>query len=253
MSSAAGKESFPSILDLKALTLEWVLTNGSLPGFAERVEFTKPIWFKVAAPFTVYRGQGGEVKGIPKVGEEDPSVLKEGVRPVIATSKSKDSILRFMGKDCCLFEIEVQPGIRYIDVERVFTSRNGEGKSYLFVPGDVIEMVRQRVKGMDPTYWLKPNLPHAVLRNLFLRRLRGYTKKDGTVVPPEMEIILDGTQGVFEDRTEIEPGKVFKTSYKLSSAVGKGRVRTFRRTSKRRSKNGRGPTRKSKNYGNRRP
>jgi hypothetical protein len=152
-----------------------------------------------------------------------------------------------------LFEIEVQPGIRYIDVRRVFTTKNGQGKSYFYVPKDVIEMVRQRTAGMKDHYWLKPTTNPYALLNVFRDRVQGKTKADGTVVPPENEIMLDGTQGVFEKPTEIEPGKVFKTSYKLSSAVGKGRVRTFRRTSKRRSKNGRGPTRKSKNYGNRRP
>jgi hypothetical protein len=86
---------------VQALVFEWVLTNGSLPGFADRVNATKHLWPKTPEPQRiVWRGQGRVKPGIPQLAA--PNSIRSDVRPVISTSEDKTSAAVFGGDDCCL-------------------------------------------------------------------------------------------------------------------------------------------------------
>jgi hypothetical protein len=184
---------------------------------------------------TLYRGQGHSIPGIPN--RADPTTLLSGVRPILATTKSRDIALRYMGKECCLFEIQVQPGIRYVDAKEFFTFLDKEtGESVTNVSNEIIDSLLRLTESMNDGYWLKKAVREGngrnAVRNLFLKRLR-----------EEDEILLDGTQGGFT----ITP-HIFKANYSP-----KGRGRTFRSKALRRNKkDGRRLTHKSQNCGNRR-
>jgi hypothetical protein len=215
---------------LKRVILEWVVTNGSLPGFEERMSSTKPLW-KFVGPggLMVYRGQGHSIPGIPS--RADPATLVTGVRPILATSKSRDVATRYMGKDCCLFEIQLQPGIRYIDAKVLFTFTDRvTGKSITNVSNETIDSLLGLAAPMNDEYWLKKAIASGngrnVVRAMFLKRLS-----------EEDEILVDSTQGGFT----VTP-RTFKATYAL-----RGRGRTFRTNTLRRSKNGYRPPRKSQN------
>lgn len=220
---------------LKQVILEWVVTNGSLPGFEERLQSTKSMW-KVVGPegMIVYRGQGHTKPGIPNRG--DPTTLTDGVRPIIATSKSMDIAKHYMGTECCLFEIQVAPGVRYLDAKGSFTFQNNDPltkKQQPFitqVSNETIDKVLDLVAPMSDSYWLKKAIAEGngrnAVRSVFLKR-----------VHEEDEILLDGSQGGF-----VVTPHMFKAKY-----VRKGRGRTFRTKALRRNKkNGHRLTRKSK-------
>jgi len=114
---------------MEALIVEWVLTCGSLPGFNERLEATKAMWSVSAEPFTVSRGQGHSKKGIPSLSA--PQTLHSTIRPLISTSRSRDSSIKYAGSECCLFKINVQPGVRFIDIEAVFHKEDFNPEPYI--------------------------------------------------------------------------------------------------------------------------
>ena len=222
------------IQQLKQVVLEWVVTNGSLPGFDERVLSSKPSW-KVVGPegMMVYRGQGHSIPGIPN--RADPATLLNGVRPILATSKTSDIAKRYMGKECCLFEIQVQPGIRYVDAKELFTFPDrATGQLITKVSNETIDNLLRLAESMPDGYWVKKAIREGngrdAVRNMFEKRIN-----------EEDEILLDSTQGGFT----ITP-HIFKAKYSP-----RGRGRTFRSKALRRNKNGYRPTRKSQNRRNR--
>jgi hypothetical protein len=200
---------------LKALVFEWVLTNGSLPGFADRVNATKHLWPKTPEPQrVVWRGQGKVKPGIPQLAS--PSSLRSDVRPVISTSEDKDSAAVFGGDDCCLYQIIVKPGVRYLNVEKV-----GAG----YIPPHVVEYV----KSLIPPYrkgFTSRNTSDMVLISAFKTRIN-----------KEHEILLEGG-GTFTDPVSFGDAKpkVFHTSYQMNSAGRRPRRRTHRRTRRRTAK-----------------
>ena len=218
---------------LKQVVLEWVVTNGSLPGFEERVQSSKSLW-KVVGPegMTVYRGQGHSIPGIPN--HADPTTLLNGIRPIIATTKSRDIALRYIGNECCLFEIQVQPGIRYLNAKETFTF-DSNGEKVTAVSNEIIDNLLRIAESMPDTYWVKKAIREGkgrdAVRNIFKKR-----------ISEEDEILLDSTQGGFT----VTP-HIFKAKYSL-----RGRGRTFRRKALRRNKkDGHRLTRKSQNRRNR--
>ena len=100
---------------LKRVVVEWVLTNGKLPGFEDRVKQSYPEWNIVEKPMLVYRAQGGSITYKPK-GAPGPGFLVKGIRPILATSKVAPSTLRYANSECCIFAITLEPGTRYVDV-----------------------------------------------------------------------------------------------------------------------------------------
>lgn len=223
------------IQNLKQVVLEWVVTNGSLPGFQERVNTSKPYWKVVGTEgMTVYRGQGHSIPGIPSHG--DPTTLIDGVRPILATTKSEDVAKRYMGKECCFFEIQISPGMRYVDAKQLFTFPDkNSGEMITNVSNETIDSLLQATESMNDGYWVKKansegNGRQAV-RTMFLKRMN------------EDEVLLDSSQGGFT----ITP-HTFKAKY-----MRKGRGRTFRSKPLRRNKkNGHRFTRKSQDGRNRR-
>jgi hypothetical protein len=108
---------------VEALVFEWVLTNGSLPGFADRVSATKHLWPETPEPhLIVWRGHGRVKPGIPQLAP--PDSLRSDIHPVIGTSRVKESAAVFGGEDCCLYRIVVKPGVRYLDAEHLFREDN---------------------------------------------------------------------------------------------------------------------------------
>ena len=105
---------------LQQIAFEWVLTNGSLPGFVERLHATKHLWPKTQENMVVWRGQGTTAKkGIPVI--EDPHILLANARPVISTSTEYNAAREYSGEECCLFKIIVLPGVRYINIKDLFS------------------------------------------------------------------------------------------------------------------------------------
>ena len=205
---------------LKLVLLEWIVTNGSLPGFVYRLEESKNMWDTVPSTgMIVYRGQGHTIAGIPL--REAPTNLKIGVRPVLATTKTKDVAIRYMGKDCCLFEIYVSPGTQYVDTRQVFTVKDKEtGLPVPEVSDTIIDRLLALTEGMPEKYWLRDAIKngrgqHAV-RKLFMKR-----------ITTEDEVLIDSSKGSFT---------VSPMQYKAIFTMGSTRGGNKRKTRKDRKK-----------------
>jgi hypothetical protein len=193
---------------VQALVFEWVLTNGSLPGFADRVNATKHLWPETPEPQRiVWRGQGRVKPGIPQLAA--PNSIRSDVRPVISTSADKASAAVFAGEDCCLYQIVVKPGVRYLDVERV-----GAGHIPLEIVDHVKSLIPEDRKGF-------------ISRATHFMKLIGVFK---TRIAKEHEILLEGG-GVFADPVSFSESvpKEFHTSYQMK-AGGRRRGSSSRRT-----------------------
>jgi hypothetical protein len=228
--------------ELIRVVAEWVLTNGKLPGFDTRLQHTFPMWSVVGQEGKiVYRAQGGTVT--PQVAALPASLLQMGIRPVFATSKTPDAIVRYAGTECCMFEIMLQPGTRYIDVNEVLLSSGGE------IEPTLLKDIRSECPetGAFPT----TRTPIPVMRDVIMSRCIGRTKYKGTpreeVIPPEQEIMVDGVHGNVSVPSPIEP-ILGKQAFRVVYTPQVGRGRTFRRKAKRMNKNGHRPTRKSKRW-----
>jgi hypothetical protein len=189
---------------LKSFVFEWVITNGSLPGFDQRLNDTKPLWQTVTEEMTVYRGQGHDKKGIPSLGP--PNVLSTGIRPIISTSKDRASVTEYAGVDCCIFKIILKPGVKYLDVESVFT------------PEDDYEALADDVRKRASGSWVKLNTPRKVLAAFFMKNMS-----------KEHEIMVL-SDGFFSDPvSEGGAPEVFATTYSPKTA-GRRRRRKTRRS-----------------------
>lgn len=230
---------------LKQVVAEWVLTNGASPKFQERVIESKDRWNIVEKdPMTVYRGQGHTIKGIKVTG--DPTELVASKRPVLATSKSPESIARYAGGDCCIFEITLMPGTRYINVNDIVSGLPLEDEAAL----ELMKTVRDRYnsekeKGRSA---LPSNSRNTLLKVLHDRAFGA----DG--VPAENEIMVYGLEGTLsepEPIPDIAGKRAFRVVYTPPPPAGRGR--TFRRKPKRMNKNGRRSARQSRHNRHRNP
>lgn len=236
--------------ELKGIVAEWVLTNGKLPGFDERLKKTLPLWSVVEKDMIVYRGQGGVL--MPNISPVHHSELISDVRSVIATSTSPDSVIRYAGQDCCIFAITLKPGTRYIDVNNLisFIVPEGLGKRVIGVKNTVLQEILDRcpVGAKFPSPGTSPQLARKVIMDRCFGRYEATADGIQLVVPPSLEIMVDGTQGNFQNKKPICP-MIHETITYTVDYVPKpaGRGRTLRRTSRRRNNNGRRPARKSEN------
>jgi hypothetical protein len=226
---------------------EWVISNGKLPGFKDRVIASLPGWNTVGpGGMYVYRGQGGLVK--PPLGAvATPKELDIGIRPVIATSRDPAAVIRYAGPDCCMFLIKLQPGTRYIDVNTRVTFMGDHGDRALAIKNSVLEKVRDLCKDLSEGYFPTNKTPLPVIRKEILNRCLGRELKH-EIIPAEREIMVYGIGGTMSAPVPI-PGKIngkesFSVTYTPPSV---GRGRTFRSKPKRKNKNGHRPTRKSGN------
>lgn len=127
---------------LKAIVFEYVLSNGDLPGFQERLESTLKYWSVATEPFDVFRGQGHSKPGIQRIGNS-PSQLRSDLRKTISTSRDIGNIMQFTNTKnnketvCCVFKIQVMPGIRFLDL---FEAGSG------FIPDEIVEDFIKRLK-----------------------------------------------------------------------------------------------------------
>jgi hypothetical protein len=242
---------------LKRVIAEWVLTNGNLPGFDDRVKQSLPLWKTVKKEMVVYRAQGGAVTLRPD-GAPDPSVLEAGYRSVLATSKQPYSIVRYAGESCCLFKITLKPGVRYLDVAEEVTFLTSDNAPALAIKNAVLKDIQSEcpLRGAWPT----SATPLSVMREVFLHRCLGREKKTTTeYIPAEQEIMVYGfdstvtlTADAVEDPDLKRFGKqVIAVTYAPARPHGRGR--TFRRKAMRRNKNGRGPPRQSRRRRHRDP
>lgn len=231
---------------LKRVVVEWVLTNGKLPGFEERVKQSYSEWKVVEKPMVVYRAQGGDITHKPR-GTPGPGFLVSGIRPVIATSKVAPSTLRYADERCCIFAITLQPGTRYVDVNDILR-------------GGIDESLMNEIRAICPIEgtWPTCNEDVGKMIDAVQKRIDGRTIYKGTdreeYILPEHEVMVYGLEGQFSP--SIPTGKkilgrmLLKTTY--GPSVQNGRGRTFRSKALRRNKkNGYRPTRKSQNRRNR--
>lgn len=236
--------------DVKRVIAEWVLTNGRLPGFETRVKNTLPKWSIVGPDgMVVYRAQGR----IRSAG--DPSLLVDGYRPVIATSKTSSAVIRYAAPSCCLFEIHLAPGVRYLDVSRSVIFSTQEGPA-LAIKNDILSSICSSLSG--EVKWPTPDTQPSEAREAMLKRCTGRMIKDidGKIIdyyPAEQEIMVCGIGGSFTGQTKIAPihgVDAYQVNYSVKPSGGR-RGRTLRNKTKRMNKNGRRPTRQSKNVRNR--
>ena len=262
--------------DVKRVIAEWVLTNGQLPGFKEKVERTKDRWDIVGPEgMVVWRGQGGK---IANVSGEGPETLKIGVRPVLATSRTPDSVLPYTGADCCLFKITLKPGTRYLSVKDVATFEDRKtGELVLSVKWNILSEIAAQCKNPEnwTGRWPTPATPAGMLKDEILARCTGrtVTKKGASVTyPPEDELMVYFLEGSVTDPVELGTGaegkKVYSVTYSPSPTPNptptpelgpvpeskegvpaggrRRRGRTFRRKTLRRNKHGSRLARQSK-------
>lgn len=206
---------------VQKLALEWVLLNGSLPGFDTRVQSSLSSWPKTDRELVVYRAQGHSIPSIPRVG--DAETLVPDRRPVLATSLSPDSVVRYAGSECCIFQITLPVGTRYIDTAALLSNVS-----------DAL-LLEVRDAAVAAGFKFPPaKIGPTSLRNILAKRLS-----------VEREIMVPGN-GTFSEPTPIEPIKGKKTvALAYIPTSGGGRGRTFRNKPKRMNKNGSRPTRKS--------
>jgi hypothetical protein len=230
---------------MKRVVLEWVLTNGKLPGFQQRVKDSYPEWKVVENEMIVYRAQGGNITYKP-IGTSGPGFLANTIRPVIATSKTAPSTLRYANERCCIFVINLRPGTRYIDVNEVLR-------------GGIDETLMDEIRELCPVKgpWPTRNESTSKMIDAVKKRCDGRVVYKGTdyeeYILPENEVMVYGLEGEFSP--SIPTGRkilgrmLLKTSY--GSSI-KGRGRTFRSKALRRNKkNGYRLTRKSQDRRNR--
>ena len=225
---------------VKRVVVEWVLTNGKLPGFASRVRESHTHWKVADTPMVVYRAQGGDITYKPR-GAPSPDVLVKGIRPVLATSKVAPSTLRYANERCCVFAITLQPGTRYLDVDTV-------------IRGGIDEASMMDIRSICPSEgtWPNSDTPIDKMIDAVKKRCEGRTIYSGTdyeeIILPEHELMVYALDGDFSPTIptgkKIAGRELFKVSY--GPAV-RGRGRTFRTNTLRRSKNGYRPPRKSQN------
>jgi hypothetical protein len=164
----------------KMLMIEYILTNGTLPGFFERVEESKPNWSIATEAFIVYRGHGHSKPGIVRLEGVAVNNIKESKKP-ISTSRNIINVLKFTDTNsCCIFEITVDPGIRFFD--------------FATIPSDTLKikdindfMNFKITEDPNDMIWPPSNFPKSVLLKELIKR------KDN-----EQEVLLDGLQGTFK-------------------------------------------------------
>ena len=234
----------------KYVVTEWVLTNGKLPAFIDRVRRSFPYWDVVGpSGMTVYRAHGSSIANHSNTTLPPPHSIVAGIRPVIATSKTLESVMRYAGAGCCIFKITLAPGTRYIDVNRLLTFYNQQGERALAVKNVILDNIREMCPSQGT--WPTDKTSLYAMRQAILDRCLGRVKYKGEpreeIVPPENEIMVYGLNGVFSEPVQIEPieGKTAYTTT-FSPTAGGSRGRTFRRKAKRMNKNGGRPSRKSK-------
>jgi hypothetical protein len=217
---------------VKRVAVEWVLTNGVLPGFKERLDASLPSWASVGdEELTVYRSHGHSKAGIVRL-MDDPSQLRSGLRPVLATSLDLNAVKEFAGDDCCIFVIHLRSGVRYLDITAAIAD----------APNSLFEEMRK--VSSEAGRWPHARFPIRVLRQMLNERVHGIPGKK----LPEKELLVY-ENGEFSGRTEVAPidGKrTFELAYQPK--VGGRRGRTFRTKTLRRNKHGRRSTRQSKHH-----
>jgi hypothetical protein len=223
---------------VKRVVAEWVLSNGKLPGFDDRLKASIPGW-NIVGPegMTVYRGQGGVVRA-PR-DAPPPSLLAEGLRPVLATSQVPWTITRYAGKDCCMFRIQLLPGTRYINVNATISFLAATNEPALAVKNEVLEAIRSTCAPPTPGWFLSNETSLSTMRWIILERCVGRVKQiaPGEVeyIPPEDEVMVYAVGGTFSPPKPIEnlEGKMsFDVTFTPPNSGG--RRRTRRRKGRRR-------------------
>jgi hypothetical protein len=195
-------------MDQKPFVLEYILTNGALPGFKERLETSKESWKTVTTPFTVYRGQGHTKPGIPVPPNTVKNNIKNSVRPVISTTKNITNALQFTDQQgCCIFEITVQPGIRYLDFTEFPDFTENDVKEFM-------AMKEEKEKETEYEIW-----PYNYISPPILVKIANDRKNK------ETEVLLDGNQGTFKHMGEGLP----KTFELITNETKRKKVKEYKK------------------------
>jgi hypothetical protein len=232
------------------VVVEWVLTNGKLPGFEDRLKQSLPEWTTLEADTVVYRAQAGSVTR--QIEGADSTTLQSGVRPILATSRSASAITRYAAGDCCMFEIHLQKGTRILDVTEMVRKGISESTFDAFRSVCDTTVVPWPNPKTGTSHILAALQARCEGRILYEPKKKGETERQvKEVVPPEEEIMVYAVGGTFRGETPIDPiaGREAKRVIFTPGPSGgrrAGRGRTFRRKAKRSNKNGHRSTRKSK-------
>jgi hypothetical protein len=136
---------------------------------------------------------------------------------VIGTSRVKESAAVFGGEDCCLYQIVVKPGVRYLDVEDLFREDNEDRDVKL------AEYMKEVLIPADRKGFISKTIPTKKLIIEFKRR-----------IAKEHEILLEGG-GIFADPVSFGESvpKEFHTSYQMKAGGRRIGSSTRRRTRRR--------------------
>jgi hypothetical protein len=166
-------------------------------------------------------------------------MIVEGIRPVLATSLSASAIARYAGDDCCMFEIELLPGTRYINVNAMISFLTKENQPALAVKNEVLEAIRSTCAPPNPRLFLSNETPLSTMRKIILERCVGRVKRIGPdeleYIPPEDEVMVYAVGGSFSPPKPIENLEK-KMSFEVTFTPPKagGRRRTQGTTRRRR-------------------
>jgi hypothetical protein len=219
----------------KKLAIEYILSNGTFPGWTDRLESWRKTWKSIEKDTVVYRGQGHEKESIIKL-HNKPEELLPGIKNVISTSLNKNHV----GKQftnykmkkleaCCLFEITLKPGIHFFDFNTISGISDQDIEDFLQLkktldPKNIIPW--PKIDQDETGKIIKVTPPKTVIYNYLLKKKT-----------EEQEILIDGREGKFTmtgsyiDTLDRKPIKIYKVTYAPKS---KGGSKTKKQQKKRR-------------------
>lgn len=214
--------------NLETFIVEYVLTNGILKGFNRRLEQIKNQFSIADKPFFVYRGQGHSKKGIPILGNT-PFVLRTDIRSLISTTKDFNSSLAFTNSKnmkssiCCVFKINIFPGIQYLDLIEFINKINI----------DNIQKFKDIKLLEDPEnlQWPTNKMPNSRLLQICHERLL----KENEILLLSNGVI-NAINETFEQSENNRDIKVIEVEYTVPPAGGSSKRKLKRKTSTRKKK-----------------
>ena len=227
----------------KKLMVEYILSNGTFPGWAERLNSWKKTWKPIEKDTVVYRGQGHGKESIVKL-HNKPEELLPGKKSVLSTSYNKEHVgkhfTNYLQKfpkltrsktkvptgnskapngnskapngnsteACCLFEITLKPGIHYFDFNTIHDISNKEIEEFLKLKANVDPEPWPKIEKNETGKIKKITPPATVIYNYLLKKKT-----------EEQEVLVDGNEGEFTmsgsyiDTIDGKPIKIYKVTY----------------------------------------
>jgi hypothetical protein len=222
--------------------------------------------------FVVYRGQSSAPKGsIPRLGFNPNEIRLDIGRPLSSSTELNQHIESFAAPPGRLFLIHVTPGIKYINVKSYISQYSNSQSSNPF-DVDFFESISaalpptsgffgQKASRIAGEFWRRLAKEKEIILSPDNAKFRSETGPETWSRP---EAMVDAVLTEVYESTSKAKGPDGKPVHKTGQPTGvtrkvkvyetglfplaSGRGRTFRRTSKRRNKNGRRLTRQSKHH-----